>query len=79
MAYITTIIKTGKKCVTGCKSFEGGEIKHHKDCPYYKNSMSELLDKLQIYEKVKEITFGAGSAQEKMEEIKKILNKKIND
>lgn len=34
------------KCVTGCKHFTGGEIKHHKDCPFYPDSMSQIYDKL---------------------------------
>lgn len=34
------------KCVAGCKHFTGGEIKHHKDCPYYPESFSEMNDNL---------------------------------
>jgi len=33
-----------KKCQAGCKVFSGGERKHHNDCTYYKDSLSELLD-----------------------------------
>lgn len=33
-----------KGCEAGCKSFTGGELKHHPDCRYYKGSMSEQLD-----------------------------------
>lgn len=33
-----------KKCETGCKVFTGGEIKHHKDCCFYKDSLSEKID-----------------------------------
>ncbi len=32
------------KCVTGCKSFAGGEKLHHKDCSFYPDSLSELHD-----------------------------------
>lgn len=35
-----------KKCIPGCKSFTGGEIRHHKDCPYYKGSLSEKYDSI---------------------------------
>ena len=38
---------TGKKCVTGCKRFHGYETKHHKDCPFYPNSLSEKYDKIE--------------------------------
>lgn len=34
------------KCVAGCTHFTGGEIRHHKDCPYYKESLSEMMDNL---------------------------------
>lgn len=34
------------KCVAGCKHFTGGEIKHHKDCPFYPESFSEMNDNL---------------------------------
>jgi len=32
------------KCVAGCVHYDGGELKHHRDCPNYTDSMSELLD-----------------------------------
>ncbi len=41
--------KTAERCVSGCKAFTGGEIKHHKDCPFYKDSLSERLDFLEEY------------------------------
>jgi hypothetical protein len=34
-----------KECVAGCKTFTGGEVKHHKDCPYYQESLSMSYDK----------------------------------
>ena len=34
------------KCVAGCKHFTGGEVKHHKDCPYYPESLSKMYDDL---------------------------------
>jgi len=34
-------------CVLGCKMFTGGEIKHHPDCPFYPDSLSEMIDKMQ--------------------------------
>lgn len=33
-------------CEAGCNHFTGGEIKHHKDCQFYKDSLSEELDNL---------------------------------
>lgn len=33
-------------CVTGCKAYTGGEIKHHKDCPFYDGSISQLIDRI---------------------------------
>ena len=32
------------KCEAGCKIYTGGEIKHHKDCFYYPDSMSKTFD-----------------------------------
>ena len=34
------------KCVAGCINYYGGEIYHHKDCPYYEDSFSKRWDKL---------------------------------
>lgn len=28
-------------CEAGCKLYTGGEIKHHKHCQYYDDSMSK--------------------------------------
>lgn len=33
-----------RKCAAGCKHFTGGEVHHHKDCVFYKGSLSEELD-----------------------------------
>jgi len=33
-----------KKCETGCKSFDGGEILHHEDCVFYPESLSKIFD-----------------------------------
>jgi len=35
-----------KKCAPGCKKYEGGEIRHHPSCPYYKESFSKQYDDL---------------------------------
>lgn len=45
--------KQEEKCCAGCKSFTGGEMKHHKDCPYYPDSISKTFD-LQS-ERIKEL------------------------
>ena len=34
------------ECVAGCISFKGGEIYHHKDCPYYEDSFSKMYNDL---------------------------------
>jgi hypothetical protein len=31
-----------KQCVAGCKVFTGGERKHHRDCPYYPESLTKI-------------------------------------
>ena len=36
------------KCETGCKVFTGGEIKHHKDCPFYPESLSKKYDEMAL-------------------------------
>jgi hypothetical protein len=36
----------GPKCVPGCKHYAHYETKHHKDCPFYPNSLSEYYDKI---------------------------------
>ena len=36
-----------KRCESGCKNFSGGEIRHHKDCQFYHESLSEKCDRLE--------------------------------
>lgn len=36
-----------QNCKTGCKNFYGGEIRHHKECIYYSESLSRILDELE--------------------------------
>ena len=33
-----------EKCALGCVVLSNKEIRHSKDCIYYKNSLSEMLD-----------------------------------
>lgn len=35
-----------EKCVAGCMAFTGGELRHHKDCPFYPESFSKMYDDL---------------------------------
>lgn len=42
-----------KKCVNGCKRFSGGELRHHKSCPNYPESFSEMFDILEDKKSVK--------------------------
>lgn len=34
------------ECVTGCKPYDGGERRHHKDCPHYPESFTKMYDDL---------------------------------
>jgi hypothetical protein len=34
------------KCEAGCKSYDGGERRHHKDCAYYNDSFTKRYDDL---------------------------------
>lgn len=34
------------KCVAGCKRFTGGEVRHHKHCPFYPDSLSKMYDEM---------------------------------
>lgn len=36
------------RCETGCKSFTGGEKRHHKDCANYTDSFSQMYDNLKV-------------------------------
>lgn len=33
-----------KDCQAGCKHFTGGEVRHHPDCVWYPESVSQMLD-----------------------------------
>jgi hypothetical protein len=35
------------KCVAGCSVFTNNERKHHKSCPNYPGSLSQVIDELQ--------------------------------
>lgn len=41
-------MKEENKCVMGCKNYHGGEIKHHKDCPFYPESFTERYEQMEI-------------------------------
>lgn len=32
------------KCETGCMRFDGGEVRHHKDCVYYPTSFTKMAE-----------------------------------
>jgi hypothetical protein len=34
------------KCEAGCMTFTGGEIRHHKDCVFYQESLTKIHDDL---------------------------------
>ena len=33
-------------CLKECKKFGNGEVRHHKDCPNYSESLSRMYDEL---------------------------------
>jgi len=35
-----------EQCIAGCRAYTGGEIHHHKHCPFYPDSMSMMYDNL---------------------------------
>ena len=41
------------RCETGCQHHTGGEVRHHKDCVYYPESITKIFDettkKLEAY------------------------------
>ena len=39
--------KETKSCAAGCVAYSGGELKHHKDCVFYPNSLSQKYDNSQ--------------------------------
>ncbi len=34
-------MEASMKCVPGCMRFDGRETKHHRDCPYYPESLTK--------------------------------------
>lgn len=38
-------------CQAGCLRLTGDEVRHHKDCQYYPDSLSEEIDRLQSNER----------------------------
>lgn len=32
------------KCVAGCAAYDGGEVRHHPDCPFYPESFTRMHD-----------------------------------
>jgi len=42
--YESSMRKNEKDCVPGCIHFENGDIKHHKHCPTYVESLSRMVD-----------------------------------
>lgn len=30
------------QCVSGCMNYDGGERKHHRDCPHYPESLTKV-------------------------------------
>ena len=45
------------KCQAGCKIYSGNEVKHHKDCIYYPESLSKMYDDLKQKHKTKKFSF----------------------
>jgi len=68
-----------EKCEAGCMIFTGEEIRHHKDCFFYKDSLSEKYDKMEkeiaeLKKQVKDLKTSKSSSPElakSMSEVKK--------
>ena len=58
-------------CEAGCKVFTGGEIKHHKDCQYYPESLSKMYDDLES--KYRDLMRDNNSLNEKIQEKTNLL------
>jgi hypothetical protein len=37
--------KDKEECVAGCNVFNGGEIRHHENCPFYPESLTEMYER----------------------------------
>lgn len=54
--------KAAEKCCAGCKMYYGGEIRHHKDCVFYPESLTSIYDKMdaenvQLREALRELVY----------------------
>jgi hypothetical protein len=47
-SFILNMLEEEEKCVAGCNVFHGGEIRHHSDCPFYPESLSQKYDEMEI-------------------------------
>lgn len=63
-------MNTETNCIVGCNHFSGGEIKHHKDCPHYPDSLS------QIYDRQNEMVGKLKEAKLQIHTLTKVLEKK---
>ncbi len=36
------------QCIPGCMVFDGGERKHHRDCPHYPESLTKIWHDCEI-------------------------------
>jgi len=73
---------TQLRCESGCKAFTGGEIKHHKDCQHYSESLSKVCDDLEqqikdLKEQVKEGQFYYEEYKKQKQQIRKLRKVKF--
>lgn len=47
------------QCIAGCKVFDGGERKHHPDCPFYPESLTKIYHDLNVENKtIRDLVIG---------------------
>lgn len=66
------------KCVTGCKHFSGGELKHHKDCPFYEDSLSKKYDEMESLLRIVLLAWNEDGATPQNRKILDRINKTLN-
>ena len=62
------------KCVAGCVPFYGGEKRHHKDCPYYPESLTKLNA-----DRIEELEAKLAKAVEALEGLIELLSLSTNE
>jgi hypothetical protein len=77
----TKLMTDDPKCVAGCIVFYGGERKHHKDCPYYPESLTKVnADRIEALEKaLKDQSSVSDRLAERLHKTEGLLAKAVED